>query len=75
MIEEINYKGRIVKCDVKPDIFMIFLLSFAGFGMPIYFLILKEYFLAALVHILVLIGVVISKGTAFKSYTPVQPKE
>ena len=71
MIEEIEYKGKIVKCDVKPDIFMISLLSFAGFGMPIYFLMIQEYFLAALVHVLVLIGVILSKGIIFKSYVPI----
>lgn len=71
MIKEIKYKGKVVKCEVKPDIFIIILISFTGLGMPIYFLFLKQYFLAALFHVLTLGGVVYSKGTILMNYIPI----
>ena len=72
MIKEINYNGKMVKCEVTPCILSIVLLLFCIFLIPIYMIIIKAYFLAGLFHFLSLLGIFLSKGTVLKNYVPVK---
>lgn len=74
-IKEINYNGKRIKCEVKPDILIIVLLFFATICMPIYFLIIDSYLWAGIIHVVCLVGIIGSRGHIFFDYKPLKKQE
>ncbi len=74
MIQEVNFGGKMIKCEVKVDKKIIALITIPLFLGPIYFIFLKEYFIAGLVHLLTLGGICLGGRSFFMDYIPIKDK-
>lgn len=71
-IKEINFDGTKVKCEVKFDIITIVLLIITTFVIPIWMFCIESIIVGMIVHIVSLIGIIISRGTIFRTYKPIK---
>ena len=71
-IEVVNYNGRKIKCEVKPDKKAIGLLLIPLIVGPIYMLIIGSYIWAGIIHIVALIGIALGGRTSFMDYKPIE---
>ena len=78
MIKKINYRGKFITCDVKPDYLIISLISIPLVIVPVWFFFMgtaMHYTLAVIIHFAALMGIVGSQGTVLLNIKPVKEQE